>query len=248
MDQIFKINRFGNLLLRSLVQYKQTYIRISLFFLATFILLGSTDVIGIGAMGLYKIIVNTLIVVSPVFVFFKRRTHTSHIFEFTLPASLTEKFLVKLLSCIFIFPAFIITISFLFIGAVKVIPFDPISNVAEHLYTLLVEGTISQYWSLIAIQSIFLCGSYFFKDSVFIKVVLIIMGISVIALIMILIGVFSALDFSYGFVHFEFDNLYLTDFFESEKTYIRNILNIIRYFIPVGLWFASFFKLKETEI
>jgi len=251
MNQIFNINRFGNLFWRSLVQYKYTYIRLSLVCLATFIILGFLSVVfGVGTMNLYIIMINLFITIAPAAIFFKRRTHTSHIFEFTLPASVLEKFLVKFFNCTLIFPVYIIGLSFIFVGVAMVAPVDFINNAGQRLYTLLIEKTISQYWNIIAVQSIFLCGSYFFKNIVFVKVVLILMGISIIALIMTFVGVFSAFDFSSGPIiysgSFGIDDP--ADLFKSSSSYIRNMLYVIQYFIPVGLWFASFFKLKETEI
>ena len=249
MDQIFDINRFGNLLWRSIVQYKQVYIRFSFAFLAAFIILGCcTAFFGVGAMGIYGKMLNILILFSPIFVFFRKRTYTSHFFEFTLPASVLEKFLARLFNCIFILPVYGIIISLLFIGVAKVIPVEAIRDVSLLAFTELKEGTISQYWNLIAVQSVYLCGSYFFKDSVFGKTISVLMGVFIIALIMVVVGVFLAFDFSFGNFQYgyKFDNP--SDLFESSKSYIRNILYIIQYIIPVGLWFASFFKLKETEI
>ena len=247
MEQIFNFKRFGNLLWRSLVQYKYVYLRVSLICLSTFIILGCFSfIVDSGVMFFYTMMINLLITISPAVFFFKKRSHTSHIYEFTLPASITEKFLVKLLGCILIFPALIITLSFLFIYVAKVMPADFIRNAAEYSYTSLMNVTISQYWNIIAVQSIFLCGSYFFKDIAFLKTILIMMGISIIVLIMFFTGIASVIKLSVDSYNLEVENA--SDLFESSKSYFRNILYIIQYCVPVGLWFASFYKLKETEI
>jgi len=249
MDQIFDINRFGNLFWRSIVQYKFAYIRIGFICLATFIILCCCSfVIGAGSMTPYKLMVNFLIITSPAIIFFKRRTHTSHIFEFILPSSVTEKFLVKLLSYILIFPAFLLVLSFILIGVAKVMPVDFISGAAAHLYTLLIDGTIGQYLKIIVAQSIYLCGSYFFKDSAFLKTVLIIMGFFVIAQIMTVIGVLFMLDFFSGNTDYKLAFDYPSLKLILNESYIKVLLIIIQYLIPIGLWFASFYKYKETEI
>ena len=247
MDQIIDIKRFWNLLLKSLVQYKSIYIRIGLICLATFLLLTSFSAyFDVSNMGFYNTMINFIIVISPAAFFFKKRTHTSHFFDFILPASVLEKFLVKLLICILIFPTFIISISFLFMGIAKIIPIEAVNNVATQAYTTIINGTINQYWNLIAVQSIFLCGSYFFKNSVFGKTFLVMMGIFVTTMIMIA-------GIGYIMLNSSFDHSGLSgkspaDLFETSGYFLKSLLYIIQYFIPVGLWFASFYKLKETEI
>ena len=245
MDQIFNINRFGSLILRSLVQYKQIYLRLSIICFATLLVLGSlASYFNLDIMTPYIILINFIITISPAAFFFYKRTHTSHFLEFTLPASVLEKFLVKLLNCIIIFPVYFISISLLCIGIAKVIPVEAINNVATQTFGLLKDETICRYWALIAVQSIFLCGSYFFKDGAVLKTILVIAGAFVITLITIAIVAFCMLDFSFG--HFEFGNPSGT--IETVKANIRYILYFIQFLIPVGLWFASFYKLKETEI
>ena len=249
MNQIFNINRFGNLILRSLVQHKQLYLRLSFVCLVTFLVLGSFAVLfGANTMGGYRVLINFIIVISPAAFFFKKRTHTSHLVEFMLPASVFEKFLNKLLYCILIFPVYFISLSFLFIGIAKLMPVEVISEVATQAFGMMIDDTIGQYWNLIAVQSIFFCASYFFKDSVFLKTILVFMGITIISLIIMIIGIFSMIDNISGPVYQNFNSLYLSDMIGDSKTFIRYTFYIIQYLIPVGLWVTSFFKLKETEI
>ena len=247
MDQIFNINRFGSLILRSLVQHKQIYLRLSIICVATLLVLGSlASYFNLNIMTPYIILINFIITIAPAAFFFNKRTHTSHFLEFTLPASVLEKFSVKLLNCIIIFPVYFILLSLLCIGIATIIPVEAINNVATQTFGLLKDETISRYWDLIAVQSIFLCGSYFFKDGAVLKTILAIIGTFIIAQIMIAIVAFCMLDFSIG--HFEFgaENPFVS--FETIKSNIRYILYIIQFLIPVGLWLASFYKLKETEI
>jgi len=247
MEQVLNINRFGNLLWRSQVQNKQVYIRLSIICCAVFVMLGFINVVlGTGNMGLYTVMINVMIVLAPVAFFFRRRTHTSHLYEFTLPASVLEKFLVKLLNCTLILPMIIIALSYILIGIFKVIPHDAISGIAEQSYALMNEETIAGYWSLIVFQSVFLCGSYFFKDSAFIKTILVLLGILFVIFLIALIYVFSLFDFFSG--DFQFNNIG-TSVVKNENTFDKGIIKyIIYYFMPLGLWFASFLKLKETEI
>ena len=247
MEQVLNINRFGNLLWRNLVQNKQVYIRLSIICSAVFVFLGFFNVVfGKENMVLYTVMINFMIVLSPVAFFFRRRTHTSHLYEFTLPASVLEKFLVKLLNCTLILPMIIIALSYILIGIFKVIPHDAISGIAENVYVSISGDTIAAYWSLIVLQSVFLCGSYFFKDSAFIKTVLVLFGILFVISLIALIYVFSLFDFFSG--DFQFNNIG-TSVVKNENTFDKSIIRyIINYFMPVGLWFASFLKLKETEI
>ena len=249
MNQIFNINRFGNLILRSLVQHKQMYLRLSLICVATFFVLCCfSSLFNSNLMQPYRILINFIIVISPTAFFFKKRTHTSHFFEFTLPASVLEKFLTKLLYCTVIFPVYFISISFLFIGIAKIIPVESISSVATQTFMIMKNDTIGQYWNLIAVQSIFLCGSYFFKDSVFLKTFLVFIGISVVCLIILITVVYAFFEAASGPVFQTYNSLYLSEILSDSKSVTKNMLLVIQYFIPVGLWFASFFKLKETEI
>jgi len=249
MNQIFNINRFGNLILRSLVQHRDIYIRLSIICVATFLVLCCFSVLFNSNLMLpYMILINFIITISPAAFFFKKRTNTSHFFEFTLPASVLEKFLTKLFYCTVIFPVYFISISFLFIGIAKIIPVESINAVAMQIFEIMKNETIGQYWNLIAVQSIFLCGSYFFKDSVFLKTFLVIMGMLVISVIILIVGVFSLFNAISDPVNHTFNSLNLPEILGDSKSVIRYMLLTIQYFIPVGLWFASFFKLKETEI
>ena len=249
MNQTFNINRFGNLILRSLVQHKQIFLRLSIICVATFLVLCCFSALfNSNLMQPYRVLINFIIVISPAAFFFKKRTHTSHFFEFTLPASVLEKFLTKLLYCTIIFPAYFISISFLFIGITKIIPVESVSSVAAQTFEIIKNETLGQYWNLIAVQSIFLCGSYFFKDSVFIKTFLVVMGISVVSVIIFIVGIFSLFNAISDPVNHTFNNLNLPEILGDSKSVIRYMLLTIQYFIPVGLWFTSFFKLKETEI
>jgi hypothetical protein len=249
MNQTFNINRFGNLILRSLVQHKQIFLRLSIICVATFLVLCCFSALfNSNLMQPYRVLINFIIVISPAAFFFKKRTHTSHFFEFTLPASVLEKFLTKLLYCTIIFPAYFISISFLFIGITKIIPVESVSSVAAQTFEIIKNDTIGQYWNLIAVQSIFLCGSYFFKDGVFLKTFLVITGISVVSMIILIVGIFSLFNAITSPVNHTFNSLNLPELLGDSKSVIKYMILTIQYFIPVGLWFASFFKLKETEI
>ena len=249
MNQTFNINRFGNLILRSLVQHKQIFLRLSIICVATFLVLCCFSVLfNSNLMQPYRVLINFIIVISPAAFFFKKRTHTSHFFEFTLPASVLEKFLTKLLYCTIIFPAYFISISFLFIGITKIIPVESVSSVAAQTFEIIKNETLGQYWNLIAVQSIFLCGSYFFKDGVFLKTFLVITGISVVSMIILIVGIFSLFNAITNPVNHTFNSLNLPELLGDSKSVIKYMILTIQYFIPVGLWFASFFKLKETEI
>ena len=246
MDQILDIKRFGLLLWRSQVQNKQVYLRLSLICFAVFTMLGFLHAALGGSMNLFTIMINIIIVISPVAFFFRRRTHTSHLFEFTLPASVLEKFLVNLLNCTLILPLFIIVLSLILTSIVKIIPFDAISGIAEHMYPLISGETISVYWKLIAFQSVFLCGSFFFRDSALIKTILVLLGISFILFLISIIFVFSLFDFFSW--NIQIDSIDSSVVKNESTSYVGIIQYVIYYFIPVGLWFASFLKLKETEI
>ena len=249
MNQTFNINRFGNLILRSLVQHKQIFLRLSIICVATFLVLCCFSALfNSNLMQPYRVLINFIIVISPAAFFFKKRTHTSHFFEFTLPASVLEKFLTKLLYCTVIFPAYFISISFLFIGITKIIPVESVSSVAAQTFEIIKNETLGQYWNLIAVQSIFLCGSYFFKDGVFLKTFLVITGISVVSMIILIVGIFSLFNAITNPVNHTFNSLNLPELLGDSKSVIKYLILTIQYFIPVGLWFASFFKLKETEI
>ena len=249
MNQTFNINRYGNLILRSLVQHKQIYLRLSIICAATFLVLCCFSALfNSNLMDPYRILINFIITISPAAFFFKKRTHTSHFFEFTLPASVLEKFLTKLLYCTVIFPVYFISISFLFIGIAKIIPVESLSSVGSQTFEIIKNDTIGQYWNLIAVQSIFLCGSYFFKDGVFLKTFLVITGISVVSMIILIVGIFSLFNAITNPVNHTFNSLNLPELLGDSKSVIKYMILTIQYFIPVGLWFASFFKLKETEI
>ncbi len=169
------------------------------------------------------------------------------------PASITEKFLAKLLMVsagysltvivfMFLFSAMMSGLSLIFFGYGQTL-FNPFTND--------VGWMILNY---IIIQSVFLLGSVYFKRSAFFKTILaififiILIGLTGIFFIRIVYHDFFGKFITGGNMSLNFPEI--TGYFNDIiLKYLPGIVKILYWFVMAPFfWIVTFFRLKETEV
>ncbi len=176
------------------------------------------------------------------------------------PASILEKFLNGLLySIVLLF--IVLTLVFYFVDVTMIYIFNKInvsmgyassrSNVANVFIVKEHNKNIVLYLLLafVSIQSFFLLGSVYFKRYSFIK--------TIIALFILFFLFISWM----GYFHSKIVPGNFTDGFSKYEVYTNHIIqlevpvwfsdvlfNLLKYGVPLVLWYATYFRLKEKEI
>jgi hypothetical protein len=249
MNNVFDINRFGKLCLRELDIYKAglMWVVIAAFGLfclsAIFSLAFNTKPVEL--FGFTKM-AYVLVIVAPLF-FFKNRGRISSILEFTLPASTTEKFFVKLLFCLVIMPALVLLLLLLLSALYMLLPGINFHETGSAIYQDIRGLSFEDVTDILAIQSIFLLGTFFFRKNVFVKVCLCLL---LYFMVCVLVFVLSHEDlFAMG----QGGNYTINIGHVSVTSFFSHGNNMFQYYIfnlisPIGLWVVSFLKLREIEI
>ncbi|OJU48314.1 MAG: hypothetical protein BGN96_11870 [Bacteroidales bacterium 45-6] len=255
MSNIFDIHRFGKLFTREFGRY-------------------SPKLIGIGSVGLgifaltviYSYVFQSsplnfsfvafgvaLTVLAPI-IYHKRVDRTNSIFDFTLPVSSFEKFLVKWSFSVILMPAFVIAYLLLIGWLYRLMPGGMCVESGSRIIDFLKSLSFEQICSISALQSFFLVGSFYFRKHVFWKVSLsLIIYFLLFALVFILFHQSMFLEnhqVSLG-INFWGDMMYSDSNHSHTLSGInRNLfvyisLNLVA---PLGMWVVSFLKLRETEV
>ncbi|MCP4754606.1 MAG: hypothetical protein GY866_27295 [Proteobacteria bacterium] len=182
-------------------------------------------------------------------VFYDFHEQEKGIYFFTLPASVKEKYLVRLLATAlgyFVFSVFVCFVGSILGSAVH----SMTSNSAEfYLHNPFNVELVDKFGTYIFFHAIFFCGSLYFKKNSFLKTLLTVIGV----VVLLMIGAASLLD--------------LTDFnlpkLLSWLGHIRDVDGTIQVSFPDGLsrfrmatglvlpaalYILSYFKFKKIEI
>jgi len=250
MNAVFNINRFLNLEKRNLLTHKNQFIYASLiiigFTLFTLLLFFIIPSLGQFVAWFIYPLCFILIACAPCF-FEKNIQKNNSIFDFILPGSTFEKFLIMLINYVIILPVLCFGIVFLLVSLIGIIPLDNIEYFHE---SLLFENHIALWtiYKLIVFQSIFFTGYLFFKRFSFIKTLLILIAVAIFFLVVTSImgfTMFSNMDTFNNASTMSIHNDELSLILENKLYIPKIILGII---FPVGLWIVGFFKLREKEI
>lgn len=246
MNNVFNISRFKKLAAREFDIYRMSFFWLLVMGLGAFVLCvvagllaGNSSQIHLS----FDVCGKVVVVIAPL-MFFKNKNRINSIFEFTLPASSTEKFLVKLLFCVVLTPLFVLAVLLLISGLFMLIPNQHYQGVSilESLQSIRFEN----FFELITFQSFFLVGTFYFRKNVFIKVCFVL-----IVYLIVLMGVFMAShidiqNMAYHVGHSFSINADTIAIGGSGKNNVQ--LLIANILAPFGLWVVSFLKLRETEV
>ena len=248
-SQVFDIRRFSKLFVHEFYRFRSKLLGIVAVFFGIFVLTV-----------IYSYVFNTapirfsfvalgvaFSVLAPIF-FNKNINKISAIFDFTLPASTFEKFLVKWTCCVLVIPLYICAFLLLIAGLYCIMPGGLCVDTGYRILSAFSHASFEQLMFYAALQSIFMVGTYYFRKHVFLKVCF---SLIIYFLLFAVIFIFThkylfnegAQNINLNFNLFgdsENNNLFMAS---NNATAI--ILNIIA---PLGFWVVSFLKLRETEI
>jgi len=257
MDAVFNINRFISLEKRNIFLSKMQYFYITCSLIGLYLLSMLLHILtGSNFAELIYFIIYAVIIGGPCF-FEKNINKHSSIFDFTLPTSTFENFLSFWIKYVMLIPVLI----FLIILILNVITgIVPIVAIQEHAKDMSLGGyTFNTIHKILAVQSIFMLGYFFFRKYAFAKTTLIILVFFVILMffgVVVVYIFFKGQEFQFNgkMGHNESFNMGYTfgrsmGNLEMKDDLIINICDtVVSIIIPVGAWIVSYLKLKETEI
>ena len=257
MNVVFNINRFINLEKRNIFLSKMQYIYIASSLAGLYILSMLLHILtGSNFAEFIYFIAYVVIVGGPCF-FEKNINKHSSIFDFTLPTSTFEDFLSIWIKYVLLIPVSIFLVILILNLVTGIIPIEAIQ---EHARDMSFSNfSFNRIHKILAFQSVFMLGYFYFKRYAFAKTSLIIL---VLFVILVFIGVIL------GYVFFSGEELHFNGNMEHDKSFsmgytlgrtmgeaelrkdlIINICDTVTsIIIPVGMWIVSYLKLKETEI
>lgn len=253
MNAVFDIKRFINLEKRNLLTHKNQFAYASLIILGYFVLsVLFTLITGIGQLfllGIYPICF-FVIVFAPGF-FEKNIQKNNSIFDFILPGSTFEKFLIMIMNYAVLIPILCFSIVFLLVQLTGILPFEMAKDIEDSL-SFSNKVSWGTFLHILVFQSFFLTGYMYFKRFSFIKTLLIIIGaIILFQIAYLIIGIITFKDIqefnqmSQQMVFIDTDGIESLESIKTPKKIIKTILYIC---FPFGLWIVSFLKLREKEI
>ncbi|WP_221412174.1 hypothetical protein [Dysgonomonas sp. 25] len=200
-------------------------------------------------MGIYPVCY-IVIACAPGF-FEKGMQKNNSVFDFILPGSTVEKYLVMLVNYVVLLPLLCFAIVFLLVQLLSVIPMDVFNNIGDSLL-FIDKVTWGGYLKMLAFQSFFLTGYMYFKRYSFLKTLLIIVGVFIFFQALSMIAgmiVFGNMeDFSQASQYSMFMEMERLDSFQRMESFTEVLPLILAICFPFGLWVVSFFKLREKEI
>lgn len=253
MNEIFNINRFA----KFTRTYAETHSKQYLFALS---IAGGFAIICIllyflfAPLGIFlSSFINNLcyivIALTPCF-FAKSIEKNNSIFDFTLPASSLEKFIVTLLNYVVFIPALTLLGVAVITQLAALIPNEGSAQLLDTVSLSSLFNMKSLYITFI-FQSFFWVGYHYFKRFSFIKTSLILLALMICLLIVTTVMPFIMLNDANitGHHSFDFGEVIVNS---SVMDKIEQAISIPKYIIatliPAGLWIVCFLKIRETEI
>ena len=202
-------------------------------------------------------IMNTAIIVPTIFFFIapflmeEKRYKKQAIFSNILPVSNFEKYLTFSLKYVVFLPLLLWGMGFLMVDI-----YNFFTDRSAALFSLCKEDYLNRNFQILYIyiimgfHSLCLLGYYFFKKNALVKTAVSLSAIYITLSIIILIaGKIFTVDVS---------NVHFIEYFRPTSVYhwlgvsaplfANVILYIFRIIFPFGIWFATYFKMKEIEI
>ncbi|MBB4036109.1 nitrogen fixation-related uncharacterized protein [Dysgonomonas hofstadii] len=257
MDTVFNINRFVNLEKRNISLSKMQYIYIASSLAGLYILSMLLHILtGSNFAEFIYFIAYVVIVGGPCF-FEKNISKHSSIFDFTLPTSTFEDFLSIWIKYVILIPVSIFLVILILNFVTGIVPIEALQEHAKDMS--FADLTLKKIYKILAFQSIFMLGYFFFRRYAFAKTTLIMLMLLVILTFFgVIIGYlfFKGQEFQFNgnMEHNESFNMGYTLGRSMGVTEIKNDLiisicgTIISIIMPIGAWVVSYMKLKETEI
>jgi hypothetical protein len=166
-----------------------------------------------------------------------------------LPASLEEKFLVKLLATTVVY--------FVYIVLVMLVA-NTLAGTANYLfhgtnntfYNPFTDDLWSKFKTYVFFHSIFFVSSLYIKKNSFLKTILVCLGISfLVMLVMSFLVKFYLVDNLTTFMHlFQDGNGHITPNLTLGQKALPYLKALFFYVLPLALYAAAYFKLKKIEI
>ncbi len=258
MDAVFNINRFISLEKRNIFLTKMQYIYIIGSLAGLYLLSMLLEMLTESNFADFIYVIAYVVIIGAPCFFEKPMNKHSSIFDFTLPTSTFENFLSFWIKYVILIPASI----FLVILALNLITgIIPVDAIQEHAKDMSLESlTITKFYKLLGMQSLFMLGYFFFRKYAFAKTTLILLfAFIVLVFIAVIIGYIfykgQQIDVNFhGDNHSESFSMGYTfgrtmGEIEMKDDILINICDtIISFIFPIGLWIVSYLKLKETEI
>lgn len=251
MNKTIDINRFFNYCKRNLYIARKQFAAIigilaGLFFLAIALWPIQDGGLGFLFWGLLSFSAILIIVLSPC-ILEDAKTKNKAVFSYILPVSNLERFLFLIIKYVIIIPIITISVTYLLKEA---LPFF----VNNNIIALLAQKSLDfdplepkSVFNLLAVQSVFLLGSFYFNKYTLFKTAGAI--ISAFIFIYFIGNLFSGVpESNIDFIRF-FNSANYTQLWLKETPEIIKICSVIIMIIfPFGMWITTFFKIRETEI
>lgn len=261
MNTTFNIERFRKLEKRDIYLSKSNFLYIIGALIGCYILSLFLYILTESSLSVLIYFISFLAIsISPCFLE-KPISKNSSVFDFIMPVSAFEKFLTIWIKYVIIVPAIVFGTIFILNLITGIIPVESVQKHTE-IMSLAKRMSFNKFYSILAFQSIFLLGYFYFKKYAFAKttLILIVAGI-LISVISISIASYyfhgqeATLNFKAG-IDDDPSGAFYFGFFTGKSIGPKlasepliAIPSIIQSIImPVGFWIVSYFKLKETEI
>lgn len=255
MNTVFNINRFWNLIKKEFVTYRKQYLFVICGLVAYFVIAALMYHLydNSFAFMLQFIAVIYVVLIMCVAPFLDKSLKESNIlFYLSGPVSTFERFLMMWGKNVIVFPLVIFIISYI-LSFISSVTFDE-----EYGSLPLFIGSLSNLYTLFAIQSVFMFGYIYFRKRAFIKTL-----IAMAIFLTVVLSIFQIIITQFypelqqlglplpnsqkgGF------NLFDRDYMERAGLTIPFAYDVARSIIilifPLGMWILSYFRLRETEI
>ncbi len=258
MNAIFNIDRFQKLEMRNLFLSRMQYIYITGSLAGLYLISMLMYVLVDSSFHDFIYVVAAMIIIGSPCFFEKTIAKNVSIFDFTTPSSTFENFFSFWLKYVIIIPG-LIALTILILNLITgIIPVEALNKHAE--FMSLSDNALkpASLLKLLAIQSMFMIGYFYFNKYAFVKtsLVLILIGIVVMIIAVILGTIFFSgeeASFNAGMgnnqaFHIGYSFGSSNPSVVTENTLISVCNAIISIIFPFGMWVVCYFKLKETEI
>lgn len=255
MNNTFDINRFGKLFAREFGRNSPRLIGIGCVGLGIFALTVTYSyVFQSRPLNFSFISFGVVLTILAPLIFHKGLDRIGSIFDFTLPASSFEKFLVKWTFSVILTPVFVIVFLLFIAGLYEVMPGGLCVESGNQIIDFLKSLSFERISSISAIQSFFLVGTFYFRKHVFWKVSF---SLTIYFLMFALVFILFHRDLFVGNHQISIGTNLWGEIIYSDANHSHSLFGLNRNFFvyiglnlvaPLGLWVVSFLKLRETEV
>lgn len=246
MNPTFDINRFAKLQKRNFFISKKYLIYLALSLSGLLCVLALAEALGLGRFFLVIYpACYAVIVFCPAF-FDNKTNRSDSIFEFLLPVSAFERFLIMITNYVIIIPLLCFATIFVTLFILGLIPVDSIKTFTK---VLSLDMSFMKYLKLLAAQSFVVVCSMYFKKNILVKTIMTFIGslflLQIIAAVVSMIMLKDYMNVQSSDVNFVFSKAMILN--QADQSVVRYMKYLFMAF-PLGMWLVSFLKLREKEI